>query len=92
MKNVQRRSYFWPVFSSIRLNTEKCGPEITPYLDNFHAVCFNSFRIKEFAIFAFSGVNEIGFDFNLFTNMSKVKLFSPLRTLLLKINSLAGRN
>ena len=26
---------YFPVFG---LNTGKCGPEITPYLDNFHAV------------------------------------------------------
>ena len=35
MKRVQIRSYFWSVFSP---NTGKCGPEITPYLDTFHAV------------------------------------------------------
>ena len=53
MKSVQIRSYFWSVFSCIRteylsvfspnaekygLDTEKYGPEITPYLDTFHAV------------------------------------------------------
>ena len=39
------RGYFWFVFSCIRTeygdllpNTGKHGPEITPYLDNFHAV------------------------------------------------------
>ena len=35
VKSVQIRSYFWSVFS---LNTGKYGPEITPYLDTFHAV------------------------------------------------------
>ena len=51
MKSVKIRSYFWSVFSCIRTeygdlrskfeyspNTGKHGPEITPYLDNFHAV------------------------------------------------------
>ena len=43
VKSVQIRSYFWSVFSCIRTeygspNTEKYGPEITPYLDTFHAV------------------------------------------------------
>ena len=37
-KSVQLRSYFWFVFSCIRFNTAKNGPEITLYLDNFHAV------------------------------------------------------
>ena len=48
-KSVQIRSYFWSVFSCIRTeygeirsrlspNTGKYGPEITPYLDTFHAV------------------------------------------------------
>ena len=35
VKNVQILSYFWSVFS--RIWTED-GPEITPYLDTFHAV------------------------------------------------------
>ena len=35
LKSVQIRSYFWSVFSP---NVGKCGPEITPYLDTFHAV------------------------------------------------------
>ena len=30
---------YFPVFSP---NTVKYGPEITPYLDTFHAVCFTS--------------------------------------------------
>ena len=47
VKSVQIRSYFWSVFSCIRTeygdlqfspNTGKYGPEITPYLDTFHAV------------------------------------------------------
>ena len=37
VKSVQIRSYFWSLFSCIRLNTGKYGPEITPYLDAFHA-------------------------------------------------------
>ena len=35
VKSVQIRSYFWSVFSCIRT---EYGPEITPYLDTFHAV------------------------------------------------------
>ena len=44
VKFVQIRSYFWAVFSCIRTeygyspNAGKYGPEITPYLDIFHAV------------------------------------------------------
>ena len=45
VKFVQIRSYFWSVFSCIRTeysvfspNTGKYGPEITPYLDTFHAL------------------------------------------------------
>ena len=49
VKSVQIRSYFWSVFSCIRTeygpylsvfspNTGKYGPEITPYLNTFHAV------------------------------------------------------
>ena len=48
MKSVQIRGNFWSVFSAFGLNTEryflfspndeKYGPEITPYLDTFHAV------------------------------------------------------
>ena len=49
MKSVQIRSYFWSVFCCIRTeygdlnsvpspNKGKYGPEITPYLDTFHAV------------------------------------------------------
>ena len=51
MKSVQIRSFFWFVFSRIRteygdllrksvfsLNTGKCRPEKTLYLDTFHAV------------------------------------------------------
>ena len=51
MKSVKIRSYFWSVFSYIRAeygdlrsnlrispNAGKYGPEITPYLDTFHAV------------------------------------------------------
>ena len=37
VKSVQIQSYFWSLFFCIR-NTEKYGPEITPYLDTFHAV------------------------------------------------------
>ena len=35
VKIVQIWSYFWSVFSCIRIEYE---PEITPYLDTFHAV------------------------------------------------------
>ena len=35
MKSAQRRSYFWSLTSCIRT---EYGPEITPYLDTFHAV------------------------------------------------------
>ena len=38
VKSVQIRSYFWSVFS--RILTEY-GPEITPYLDTFHAAYFS---------------------------------------------------
>ena len=46
------RSYFWSIFSCMRNelsvfspNTGKYGPEITPYLDTFHAVNFYVKRI-----------------------------------------------
>ena len=35
VNSVQIWSYFWSVFS---LNTEKQGPELTPYLGTFHTV------------------------------------------------------
>ena len=45
VKSVQMRSYFWSYFPVFGLTTEiycpnagKYGPEITPYLDAFHAV------------------------------------------------------
>ena len=48
MKSVQIRSYFWSVFCRLRTDTKylsvfsanagKYGPEISPYLDTFHAV------------------------------------------------------
>ena len=38
VKSVQIRRYFWSVFSAFSPNTGKYGPEITPYLDTFHAV------------------------------------------------------
>ena len=38
VKSVQIRSDFWSVFPVFGLNTEIYGPEITPYLDIFHAV------------------------------------------------------
>ena len=42
VKSVQMRSYFWSVFFCIRTeyspNTGKYGPEVTLYLDTFHAV------------------------------------------------------
>ena len=40
VKSVQIRSYFWSVFNP---NTGKYGPEITPYLDTFHAVSIDCF-------------------------------------------------
>ena len=50
VESVQIRSYFWSVFSCIWteywdlcnkiINTGKFGPEITPYLDTFHAVIY----------------------------------------------------
>ena len=53
VKSVQIRSYFWFVFSCIRIeygdlrnpNTGKHGPKITPYLDTFHAVLVTEIRI-----------------------------------------------
>ena len=38
VKSVQRRIFFWSVFSRIGSNTWKYGAEKTPYLDTFHAV------------------------------------------------------
>ena len=44
VKSVEKRSFFWSVFSCIRTeygdlpNSGKYGPEITPYLDTVHAV------------------------------------------------------
>ena len=40
-ERVQIRSYFWSVF---RPNAGKYGPEITPYLDTFHAVIADTLR------------------------------------------------
>ena len=40
VKSVQTRSYFCLYFSLFGLNTGKYRPEITPYLDSFHAVSF----------------------------------------------------
>ena len=42
-KSVQIRSYFWSVFSP---NTGKYGPEITPYLDTFHAVGYTQQNVQ----------------------------------------------
>ena len=39
MKSVQIRSFLWSIFSP---NAGKYGPEKTPYLDNFNAVCQSS--------------------------------------------------
>ena len=36
VKSVQTRSFIWSVFSP---NAGEYGPEKTPYLDTFHAVC-----------------------------------------------------
>ena len=50
VKSAQIRSYLWSVFSYIWAvsspNTEKYGPEITPYLDTFHAV-FLYWKLQE---------------------------------------------
>ena len=58
VKIVQVRSYFWFVFPILGPNTGKYLPEITPYLDTFHAVkgifnflhdtCFGSKKHKLF--------------------------------------------
>ena len=37
-ENYQVRSFFWFVFSRIRTEYGKYGPEKTPYLDTFHTV------------------------------------------------------
>ena len=45
LKSVQIRSYFWSVFSCIRTEygdlRSRYGPEITLYLDTFHAVAIH---------------------------------------------------
>ena len=55
MKSVQIRIYFWSVFSCIQTfsspNAGKYKPEITPYLNTFHAVisiqkCLNLLKLK----------------------------------------------
>ena len=46
VKNVQIRSYFWSVFSCIRTEYRKCGPEINPYLDIFHALYMQKDKIN----------------------------------------------
>ena len=38
LKSVQIWSFSGPYFSEFGMNTEKYGPEKTPYLDPFHAV------------------------------------------------------
>ena len=44
MESFEIPSYFWSVFSP---NAGKYGPEITLYLDTFHAVCaFDSSALK----------------------------------------------
>ena len=50
VKSVQIRSYFWSIFSCIRNEYEdrKYEPEITSYLDTFHAVSLRF--IKNFFI------------------------------------------
>ena len=70
VKSVQIRSYFWSVFSWMRReygdisylsvftpNTEKYGPEITPYLDTFHPVHIFKIAFTSNKIFFFSQVN-----------------------------------
>ena len=48
VKIVQIRSFFWSVFSCIRTNTGKYGPEKTPYLDTFHAVINPARHCREY--------------------------------------------
>ena len=53
VKSVQVRSFFWSVFSP---NTKKYGPEITLYLNTFHAVWF--YKIHFFHTFRYIGEPE----------------------------------
>ena len=45
-KSVQIRSIFWYIFSCIRTEYMKNGPEKTPYLDTFHAVQHNTSEVR----------------------------------------------
>ena len=38
VKSVQIQSFFWSLFSCIRTEYKKYGPEKTLYLDTFHTV------------------------------------------------------
>ena len=58
MLSVQIRSYLWSIFSVFGLNTKKYGPEITPYLDTFHAVKVICMRVDE----CINKVNDKCFD------------------------------
>ena len=72
VKSVQIRSYFWSVFSP---NTGKYGPEITPYLDAFHAVNVlngnpvNTSENQKFS-YVFRGYRNGALLWNRFTNSS----------------------
>ena len=47
MKSVKIRSYSGPYFPAFSPNAGKYGPEITPYLDTFHAVLIGILFNKE---------------------------------------------
>ena len=80
MKSVQRQSYFWSVFSP---NTGKYGPEITPYLDNFHAIVSNRLFSEYFYIsskYNFLRLDEgKGFGFEKYFVITFVSLSKNLR-------------
>ena len=56
VKCVQVRSYLWSVFSP---NTGKYGPEITPYLDTFHAVDYFKIIYASESSLGSSGVHRV---------------------------------
>ena len=45
---LQMPRFFWSVFSCIRAEYRKYGPEKAPYLDTFHAVMGTNFRSNPF--------------------------------------------
>ena len=47
VKSVKIRSYSGPYFPAFSPNVGKYGPEITPYLDTFHAVSIGILFNKE---------------------------------------------